>query len=806
MKPKIHLLCNAHLDPVWLWQWKEGAAEAISTFRVAADFCEEYDGFVFNHNEAILYQWVEEYEPELFRRIQKLVAEKKWFIMGGWYLQPDCVMTSGESLLNQIELGQSYFQEKFGVSFETAINFDPFGHSRGLVQILAKKGYKNYIYMRPNEEETNDFTWVGFDGSEICAHNIFGGYATLKGDARKKIENYIQKFPKKEHGLILWGIGNHGGGPSRVDVENIAAIKEELNDTFEICHSDADSYFAALDKENLPVKKTSLGPTMVGCYTSQVRIKQAHRALENKLAATEKIMACAKSSKGTAFDEAALLGVKKDLAFSQFHDILPGSAIKPVEEDSLRLFHHADETLDRLYAKAFFALCDGQPKPEGKQIPVMVYNPHPYAVEGDFEVEFLLENQNWNDGEQTLATVYDENGNRLVCQNEKPACTFNLDWIQKVSFHGTLKPSGITRFNCSLEVVKDYAPPAYTETEETIYVSNQHYTAEISKKTGLIAKYEVDGKNMLTENTGVLEVFRDDEDPWAMRVSAFPDKVGEFTLVSESDASAFIGYAGESVPGVRVIENGDLRTVIQAIFRYDKTYAVVEYTLPKCGAHIDVHLRIFSANANKMVKYRLDTTMPGGTPMGQTAFGTQPLLYNGSEDCYQKWCAIEDGGMRLSVLNRGTYGGSFQNGTMWLSVLRTPLYSAFPILDRQIAPHNRYLDHIDMGEREFYFRITATAQPDAEAAVYNEQPFVMSFFPSGEGNRADSFLLCDSQNVLVSLYKTDDTGKLMLHMFNTQTTAQTATVSVPGKGIQETLQFSPFELKILQEKDGKLTE
>ena len=75
---KLHLLCNAHLDPVWLWRWNEGLAEAISTFRVAADFCEQYDGFVFNHNEALLYEWVEEHEPQLFKRIQKLVKEKKW--------------------------------------------------------------------------------------------------------------------------------------------------------------------------------------------------------------------------------------------------------------------------------------------------------------------------------------------------------------------------------------------------------------------------------------------------------------------------------------------------------------------------------------------------------------------------------------------------------------------------------------------------------------------------------------------------------------------------------------------------------
>jgi len=101
-KPIVHLVCNAHLDPVWQWEWEEGACEALSTFRTAADLCEESESFVFNHNEVILYKWVEQYEPELFNRIRRLVKAGKWHIMGGWYLQPDCNMPSGEGLVRQI--------------------------------------------------------------------------------------------------------------------------------------------------------------------------------------------------------------------------------------------------------------------------------------------------------------------------------------------------------------------------------------------------------------------------------------------------------------------------------------------------------------------------------------------------------------------------------------------------------------------------------------------------------------------------------------------------------------------------------
>ena len=182
---KIHLVCNAHLDPAWLWRWQEGLVAMLSTFRTAADFCEEYDGFVFNHNEALLYEWVEEHEPLLFERIKKLVKEKKWIIMGGWYVQPDCVMPSGESFISQIELGNEYFMEKFGVKPSVAINFDPFGHTRGLVQILKKMGYGGYLFMRPDDIK-GDFIWEGFDGSRITGHGMYKFTVPKKVRRQKK--------------------------------------------------------------------------------------------------------------------------------------------------------------------------------------------------------------------------------------------------------------------------------------------------------------------------------------------------------------------------------------------------------------------------------------------------------------------------------------------------------------------------------------------------------------------------------------------------------------------------------------------
>ncbi|MBQ6901814.1 MAG: alpha-mannosidase [Oscillospiraceae bacterium] len=789
---KLHLLCNAHLDPAWLWRWNEGLAEAISTFRVAADFCEKYDGFVFNHNEALLYEWVEEHEPQLFERIKKLVKEKKWTIMGGWYLQPDCVMTSGESLLEQINLGQEYFMSRFGIKPDIAINFDSFGHSRGLEQILKLTGYKGYIFMRPYEIK-GDFLWEGYDGSRIIAHGTVDGYNSLKGQALKKIQDNI-KLQASDTGLCLWGIGNHGGGPSQEDLENINRLISTSD--IEMIHSTADAYISEVNTDNLKVIDKSLIPCMVGCYTSMVRIKQANRRLENKIAVTEKILNYAQMLSDFQYDENELKKAKKALAFCQFHDILPGSAIRPVEEDSIKTLNYGEDITDKLYTKGFLKLCEGQKKAADGEIPIMVFNPHPYEIEGEFEVGFMLQNQNWNEDEITLATVYDENGNELLTQNEKPESTFNLDWIEKVSFVGKIAPSSISRFNCKFTILKKDSLPQKEYDEKFISVSNERMNVVINRDTGLIDLYEIDGKRYI-ENSGKIEVYKDNEDPWGMKVDSFKEYEGSFKLMSDKEANDFTGYPEENFSNVRVIEDGPVRMKVQAIFKYKRSVAVVEYTLPKNGVYIDVEVLMYSNETNKMYKYVIDTKL-NGTPYGETAFGCEELYNNESEAVYHKWCGIkeaEDSG--LYIVNKGIYGGSFTNSTIKLSLLRTPIYSAHPIGNRQIAPHNRFIKHIDMGERKFSFRITPESDIARQAQIYNEEPQLLSFFPSGDGSKSSSVIAIDNPHIILSSFKKKN-NKYELTLFNASPRENTAEISLLKYNKNIKIEFKKYEIKQIQ--------
>lgn len=796
---RLHLLSNAHLDPVWLWQWKEGAAEAISTFRIAADFCEQYDGFVFNHNEALLYEWVEEYEPELFERIKKLVKQGKWAIMGGWYLQPDCTMLSGESFLSQIELGRKYFKEKFGVEPKTAVNFDPFGHTKGLVQILEKSGYDSYIFMRP-QKYPKDFIWDGFADSKVVGHCIYGGYNTWKGWAINKLEKeYLVDMKDEEIGLMTWGVGNHGGGPSRIDLENLnKAIKEHKG--VEILHSTTENYFNDLDKTNLQHIDTSLKHSMMGCYTSMTRIKAQNRLLENKLLTAQKMATYASITRNMEYPESDIRDIRKNLAFCQFHDIMPGSCIKPAEDDALRTQSYALEKCDKIIAKAFFLLAKGQKQAKEGEIPIMIYNPHPYKIKKTFEVGFMLQNQNWNEDEVTIATVYDENGNKLMCQNEKPEATFSLDWIENIVFEAELQPSCMNRFDCKLTVIKKEEKTV--EYSDKIVVDNGKIRCVISRKTGLIEEYSVNGVTKI-KNSGALEVYSDNEDPWGMTTDGFYDKAGEFELLSEEETAKFLGYDGKT-ENVVITEDGEVRTKVEAFFKYDSSYAVIEYYIDKLSLDLDIKITMYTNSANKCIKYRLDTAVENGKFFGQTAFGTEELESDKTETTYHKWCGIENENNSLYVINNSMYAGSFKDASMYLTLLRTPVYSAHPIGKRPIAPQNRFLKHIDMGERTFSIKITASSDYEKKALVFNEEPVAISYFPHEEKYENKPCVVVDNENIQISLIKKDN-DETIFHFFNASNKPQKTTVK-GGFFEASEFEFKGYELKFVKTDGKKLIE
>ena len=808
-RPRIHLVCNAHLDPVWLWDWEEGAGEALSTFRSAASLCEEFPEFVFNHNEAILYRWVEEFEPALFKRIRRLVKKKKWHILGGWHLQPDCNMPSGESFVRQILLGKRYFRKKFGVDIRTASNLDPFGHSRGLVQILAKSGYDSYIFCRPGLSDgslpAEDFVWVGFDGSEVLASLVAAHYNSTGGEARKKVLDWIAAHPGRRLSLVLWGVGDHGGGASKADLNGLRVLVKEQRGT-EILHSHPEAYFEDLKKARpaLPKHAKDINPWAVGCYTTMARIKQKHRLLENDLFLAEKMASAASFQGLMRYPQKELREAQFDLAFSQFHDILPGSSIQPAEESSIRRMDHGLEILSRIKVRAFFALAENETPPAEGEIPIFVYNPHPFRIRGVFDCEFQPYEINPS-GPYLFPQVY--SGRKLLpSQPEKEASNLNIEWRKKVVFAAALEPGRMNRFICRLEKRPGRPSPQIKAEDGKIVIRTREIEVVINTKTGLIDAYRIRGRDFLAANAFTPMVMSDNADPWGMTVRQFRETAGQFEPAGPQEAGELSGISASPPAAVRIVEDGPVRTVVEAVLVFGRSVIFQNYKVPRHGTEIEVELRVHWNEKDRMLKLRIPTLFPQSRAIGQTAYGIADLPRDGSEAVAQKWVAVVADGddAVLTVINDGIYGSDFLEGEMRLSLLRSAAYSADPVPAGPMVAQDRYVPRIDQGERLFRFwinggkrssRLTAV---DREALVRNEKPPLLPFFPAGRGKRSQPFIILAGPAIqTAALKKAEDGSELIIRLFEPTGRGREATLSLPWAGARKTVRLKAFEIKTL---------
>ena len=833
MNKTMHLISNAHLDPIWQWQWEEGCASAIATFRCAARFCREFDNYIFCHNEALIYRWIEEYDPALFTEIRDLVRLGKWHIMGGWHVQPDCNMPSGEAFVRQISEGRRYFREKFGAEPTTAINFDPFGHTRGLVQILAGTGYDSYLFCRPDEGHCHlpaeTFRWVGYDGSSVMAQRSQGGYGTALGNAMGKIRPTTEALTDTDPlGFCLWGVGNHGGGPSREDIRAINSFIDEARAAgVTVLHSTPEAYFADVRSEetsgerSLPEHCGDLTMWAPGCYTSQVRVKQKYRLTENSLFSAEKMASHAVLLGLMQYPEKEFGEALYDMLTVQFHDVLPGTSIRPAEEDAVRMLDHALEMLSRVRMRAFMALSAGQAEAAPGEIPVLVYNPHPWSVDTDISCEFMLADQNWS-GSYMLPIVY-RDGKKLPSQCEKEYSNLPLDWRKRAVFRATLAPMSMNRFDCRLAALEKKPTPdcaAYTATDENgqgvLRIATPLMTMDIGRQTGLIERWRVRGREYLGAGAGALDVMRDVDDSWGMTRTSWTEKIGSFALLSDAEGSR-CSDLDTVIPSVRIIEDGEVRVVAEAVFGYEESAAVVRYAVSRLAPQIDLDIRIANRTKRRMIKLRLPQALPEPSPAVETAFGEEPMHIGGREEVGQKYLTVTSPcGARLSVLNRGIYGSSFEDGTVYLTLLHSPGYTAHPIGDRHVMPEDRDSEHMEQGERSFSLRLIAGEVGDSDTArqalAFNEEPMALNLFPAGPRVQSPAaaempFLTVSPAPVVLTACKRADDGRgTVLRLFNPTDKPSACTVCCPQLGVSEKLGFGAFKVRTFRAENGRLTE
>ena len=783
---KVFLMCNAHIDPLWQWNWEEGAAEALSTFRCAAEFCEKFDGFVFNHNEALIYEYVEKYDSELFLKIKELIKKGKWNVIGGWYLQPDCNMPCGESIISQIEIGKEYFKNKFGVTPEIAMNIDSFGHSRGLVQILNKCGYNGYLFMRPMDGEINlpgsDFLWKGYDGSEIVGMRYPTWYNTNLGQSVERINEIIKKSGNKENVMVLWGMGDHGGGPSKKDLEEIKIFADEMKfKGIEIIHSTVDAYLDTVDKKMLPEYDRPLHHSMPGCYASMSRVKRAHRELENEIFITKSICSIANKTTGYNYPAEEIKKAMTDLCFSEFHDLLPGTCIEDAMNWGLNVISHGKRVLGEIKIGAFIDLCKNQSKPQPDTVPIFVYNPFPFEVETEVSCEFMLQNQNHNDKMVWLAEVFDQNGNKILSQQEKERSNINLDWRKCIAFEAKLSPMSMSRFDCKLKLLpvdyRDYDwrglpnKLSFEGINEDIIFKNGNNSVTVSKN-GLVSSWIIDGVEMVSGHLGKFSAYSDTSDPWGMEEYDFSSEPkGKFKLASPDEVAEICGF-NHLLPPVRVIENGDLRTVIESIWKYNKSYVVAKCIVPQHLKYVDMEYNLFMAEKDTLIKTEFSPKLSKEKIFSaDDMFGNRIISEMGVEQPIQKWIALSDDEHYFAVINKGQYSADCVDNKIRLTMLRTSAYTAHPT-DGGVPTvmQTRYSPRMDGGEHSISIRMIADKKSSYDkltnaSAVFNASPYSLAFFPDGKPSDKRDSISIDDNSVVLSNIEIKENG-LLLRLFN----------------------------------------
>jgi len=346
----IHLIGNAHIDPVWFWRWQEGYAEVKATFRSALDRINEFPGFIFTSACAAYYKWVEDNEPVMFEEIRRRVAEGRWYITGGMWIQPDCNVPSGESFARHLLLSQRYFLEKFGVQATVGYNVDSFGHNGSLPKILNNAGIDSYVMMRPMSHENPDvpfgaFWWESPDGSRVLTFRIDekNGYGCGNGyeENKERVQRCVYESDRLNIPFMyFYGVGNHGGGPT---VQILKQLNEIQNgpDGGRFIFSQPRAYFDDVRPADLPVWKADLQWHASGCYSAMSEIKMNNRKAENRLLQAEKFASLAETLGRYKMPRAMADRAWQGVLFNQFHDIMGGCSAREAYDDARELHGQA---------------------------------------------------------------------------------------------------------------------------------------------------------------------------------------------------------------------------------------------------------------------------------------------------------------------------------------------------------------------------------------------------------------------------------------------------------------------------------
>lgn len=387
-KYTLYLVGHAHIDMNWLWLWPETIRVCRDTWTQVIRFMDEFPQFRFSESQPAAYRAIEQHHPDLFRAIQRRAMEGRWEIVGATWVQGDTNMASGEALCRQLLTAREYFMDKFGRWTRTAWLPDNFGHAWTVPTIFSDAGIRWYYFARCRPGVPL-FWWQGPDGSRLLAYS-YGGYAWRIDRGVCRIPLEVKSKVRVCSAMIAYGVGDHGGGPTRRDIETAIALQREpIAPTIKFAAAD-DFFSAALaEKSDLPVVRRELNFTFRGCYTTHADMKRRNRHLENLLPTAEAAAAAAHILCGKPYPREEFMEAWRCVCFNQFHDLLPGTAIHDSYKFCHQLYDKAEDAAARWLRDSLSAIAAAVDT-RGQGQPVVVWNRLGWTRPGWVTVEIPL--------------------------------------------------------------------------------------------------------------------------------------------------------------------------------------------------------------------------------------------------------------------------------------------------------------------------------------------------------------------------------------------------------------------------------
>ena len=777
---------NAHIDCAWLWRYLETINIAKNTFTSVINMMEARPDFTYSQSQAHLFWWIENKFPQLNKKIKERVADGRFELVGGMWVEPDCNLISGESWARQILYGKRYFKEKYGIDINIGWNPDSFGYNWNMPQIYRDSGIDAFITQKIGWNDTNMFPyrlfwWQGPDSTKILTYFPYNYVNDMKHpfqyvDWMRQFESNTS-FKKM---LILYGVGDHGGGPTPEMLDRINYLKHvDIYPKLE--YSTAKSYLDWIrkhDLSNLPVWDDELYLEYHrGTYTTQSDTKLNNRLSEVKLGTTEQLASIA-NLYGHSYPHQNILDAWRHIMFNQFHDILPGSSIYPVYVDSDREYEEVFEIAKTETDKAIdFLIKKIDTRVKKNSIPVVVYNPLPWK-RSDI-AELIIEK-----ALNTHYSVFDSQGHEIPSQ-----ITESDRYHHVILFVAKDVPStGYAIYELRPTRSKTYESDLVTEKYR---LANKFFDVVIDSKNGWLSSIYDKRKNreILDGPGNELQLFDDRPDAW----DAWNIGLGEKFPVT--------------FRGAEIVEHGPVRSIIRVKHDFLKPGVVKQYPTPNNpNSYFEQDIILYSDmdridfithadwwEEHVMMKVAFDVTVNDSIATYEIPFGSieRPTTMNNDwekarfEVSQQKWSDLTnpEHDYGVSLLNKAKYGGDIHDSVMRLSLLRSPKWPD-PMADMgmhqmeySLFPHTNCWKGGKTMQRAFEYNYPLISR--------------VTTSHNGQWNKQKSFFSVDVTNVVLNTIKiaeskstfedTDRSGEqaLILRLYEAYGVKCEATITLP---------------------------